>query len=736
MSSYLGDNWLKGRVGAKSYFMSLIAVLIVTDIAILLDIPVLRQVLGFLCFVIVPGLLILRIFERGEIGFLKQLLLSVGLSISFLMFGGLLINSILPTAGYSTPLSTTSLVISFSVIIAVLCFVAYRRNRTGFQPPSIPRFQMSDNKWPLLLLLFPVIFPLLSVLGIRLMDAVGNNIILVMMLFMIPAYIISLVCLRNRVSEATYPLAIWTIGLALLLMTGLRSDYIMGTDNYVEYLNAGIVAGNLRWSPGDWGLPYCLSISLLPTVFQSLLGIDVLYVYKAVFPLIFSLIPLGCFVLSRRYLSTFHSFLASFFFIAQIGFIFNLVRNARTGVAVLFFALMMILLSDKEINTVAKRAFFFIFSLSVVVSHYSSTYIAFFVILAYWLITKALAMKFRVTTNISGMAVGTFLVSLFFWYGEVFVVPFAFGVSYFRQTFYNLMYFFTGELRNPVVMAIFSPAGIIPETISVVIHDITFILIGIGVLVALIKFKDKKIDLDYSIMMAIALLLLAAMIALPYVAKGYSAIRTYTQVLVLLAPAFFLGGEAASRYFRPRLRITIITGVLLLQFLCATFLIYQFFGIPYSENLNTSGSRYDIYYVSKQETVAAEWLCKQNAGDLDIYGDAYIGMRFQMMGQDIHSQFHLNMNDLGGPPWDFNLVSTYSDQRIKVNSGFTAYSGGKKVGEEPVEGRYIYLRHANVVNGLIYEGKSTEAAVAIGEYSYLFDTRDKIYTNGAAEVYK
>ena len=63
-----------------------------------------------------------------KLGFAEKFVLSVGLSVAFLMFVGLLINEVYYAVGYKTPLSTYSLMISFSLIMFGLLYLTYKRN--------------------------------------------------------------------------------------------------------------------------------------------------------------------------------------------------------------------------------------------------------------------------------------------------------------------------------------------------------------------------------------------------------------------------------------------------------------------------------------------------------------------------------------------------------------------------------------------------------------------------------
>ena len=59
-------------------FLILLTFLIVTILTIFMEVPVLSQVLGFIYFTIVPGLLILYIIRLSKLGLTEKLVLSVG----------------------------------------------------------------------------------------------------------------------------------------------------------------------------------------------------------------------------------------------------------------------------------------------------------------------------------------------------------------------------------------------------------------------------------------------------------------------------------------------------------------------------------------------------------------------------------------------------------------------------------------------------------------------------------
>ena len=123
------DKKMQRKLGAKGWFTGIALVILVTALAVFLNLPVARQVLAFLCLSLVPGALLLYIFRLNDMDILRKLILSTGLSLSFLIFAGLLINFLGPLLGNPRPLFTGSLLAWFTPMLLLLCFVAYWRNR-------------------------------------------------------------------------------------------------------------------------------------------------------------------------------------------------------------------------------------------------------------------------------------------------------------------------------------------------------------------------------------------------------------------------------------------------------------------------------------------------------------------------------------------------------------------------------------------------------------------------------
>ena len=100
----------------------------IANIAVFFDVPIIRQVTSFIFLIIIPGYLILSIINVEKIGVLEYLILSIGLSISFLMIAGLILNEIGPIFGIIKPLSLMLLMpLLNSFVLFLHLFLFFKR---------------------------------------------------------------------------------------------------------------------------------------------------------------------------------------------------------------------------------------------------------------------------------------------------------------------------------------------------------------------------------------------------------------------------------------------------------------------------------------------------------------------------------------------------------------------------------------------------------------------------------
>ncbi len=714
---------LKGsNIDIHTWILSLIGLLLLIDLLILLDIPLLRQIFGFVYFTMVPGLLILQILRLNKIEFLKKIVLSVGLSVASLMFVGLFINSLYPLI--LEPFAFYPILIFLNFFIIILILIAYLRNRYDFSLEEVFNFRVDVNGKLVSPLIFPILFPFMAAFGTYLMNTQGNNTILLTMLFLIPIYVVIIVYLRDKIPKATYPVTIWMIAIGLTLMHGLTCKYIIGSDIHLEYYVFQLTLNTQYWNIDNFYHPYnaCLSITILPVIYQQLLNINSLYIYKLFIQLISSTIILILYILFKKYIHEEYSFLACFYFVSQGTFIFELVEHIRQEIALLFFALAILVLFDDEIENIYKKILFIIFVICVVVSHYTTTYVFLFILLFSLILTSTV---FKIEDKYKNLTLSTFFLCftiMFLWYGQMTSAPYSDAIKFFKETFTNLYKFFAIETRSPEAL---EAVGVGMETlldyIRLIVRDVTYLFIGVGCFYLIKNYKKKIFEIEYISMMLASATLIFLIIVVPYVSKGYGITRLYIQALILLTPAFIIGAKVFSKSIlkikssstnerlskAKKYSLIIILSVLVLQNICATTLIYNIFGVPLSVDLNTRGNYRESLYIYDREVFGAMWLAEHTSEHSIIRCDKPAYQRIYL-GYEMSGHYKLPIID----------QDYFANNKTKLG--------------------YVYLRVTNIelgkVNPTRIFPKSTDVRNIIN-YLHLFVEKNKIYSNGGVEIY-
>lgn len=742
-------------VNAKGLLLCLTALLIATNLAVLLNIPVLRQIFSFIFLTFFPGILFLSILRLNKLGLVEKIVLSVGLSVAFLMFFGLLVNSLLLALGYARPLSIASLLISFNLASIVLAAVAYIRNRNITF--SFLDFKLTTGAKAFLIV--PLLFPLLSIIGMRIMNLTDNNIILMLLLFLIPAYVVFLSFYNRRVPEKVYPAVIFLISISLLLMYSLRSNHVIGGDIHRELLVFLTILDNLHWSQLGFGyLDVCLSISMLPVVYQTFLNIDPEYLFKLYPSLIASILPLVVYLLSKKYIGTFYAFLASFFFMSQILFLWA-PAYVRVHTAILFFALAIMVIFRDDINEFSKRVLFLVFLASSIVSHYGVTYTSFFALLFAWIgmqiLSSITSRRKKLATLPTGnpvieedspslspqertppmgndtthIATGLepshtrfrrgititviclYLTMLFFWYSQMHGPTFACGVRVVYNSFTEWSWLYSargGQQGIAAALGMTLPYTQVPQKIEFIFSWLTIILVSVGVLTFITKFKTmvsipfakrekpnfllKKLDAEYLVLSIGSCLLLVITVALPYISKAYGSASVYFHMMVTLSLFCVIGGITVSRFLKSRPH-WILIAVLIPYFLSTTGAICEVFGVPRAITLSSESHHYHYSYVYDEDSYAAKWLAEYRKKEAAIYATGFTR-------QVLASQGRI-------PLWKIKseLISRCEENK-QING-------------------YIFLRHKNIaVDGVVTE------------YPHMFVGKNKIYSNGASQIYQ
>ena len=323
--------------------------------------------------------------------------------------------------------------------------------------------------------------------------------------------------------------------------------------------------------------------------------------------------------------------------------------------------------------------------------------------------------------HITGAGIALFFGILFLFYSQATNVAFKDGVYFLHNTIISLQDLFLAETRGPAIHQIF--LGHVPDYQEAILLRTevaftwgTILFMAIGLLFTVTRFSrlvvkpsprpektgllTNRFDVDFLALSLASYVLLVFAVVLPYVTSSYGIGRTYFVAMIPLSLFFVLGGNVVARALRlpPRL---VICFVLIPYLMLTTGLMYQVFGFPRAVTLNSAGYMYDSMYIHDEESYAIEWMAQNGQDGVKIYSE-----RIRL----IESQGGILREDI------LSLVSSYHEK------------------DKPMED-YIFLRYLNVVEGVYVNAKQTRSNL-FEECPDLLDGKNRLYTNGGAEVYR
>ena len=114
-------------VNISNNTMFVLMIHILSFLSIGLNIPLLRQCVGFIYLTFIPGFVILRALNMTEKSITETLLLSVSLSVAFVMFIGFFFNILGPFLGVQEPLSANPLAIILTSLTLIIFLFSQRK---------------------------------------------------------------------------------------------------------------------------------------------------------------------------------------------------------------------------------------------------------------------------------------------------------------------------------------------------------------------------------------------------------------------------------------------------------------------------------------------------------------------------------------------------------------------------------------------------------------------------------
>ncbi len=375
----------------RDLILLILTIQIIYFLLILLDnhglhIPILIEVLGFFIVLFIPGTLLLRLLNVDIKSHGQILLYTVGMSVFLLMLIGFLMNTIYPLMGINKPLSSESIIVTISIFILVFSIICYLvdklRNQHVLKDSSnyVRRIDLRNLKLTASQSIL-VLIPFLSILGAYTMNVYQSNILTMIMILLIGlvAFIIST---GRFFSARLYPLIIFIISISIVLHMSLITNYIWGWDINSEFYLANQIALNSFWNLNlSSNYNSMLSVVILAPVLSSYIRLNLVWIFKIVYPILFSMVPLGLYYVYSKQTCPKIAFYATFFFMLLFTFYTEMLSLARQQIAELFLVLLLMVLINDNSNKTKKSFLAVIFGLSIVVSHYGLTYLMMIILL-------------------------------------------------------------------------------------------------------------------------------------------------------------------------------------------------------------------------------------------------------------------------------------------------------------------------------------------------------------------
>lgn len=688
-----------------------------------------------LLVVTVPGYLLARALGLGGGSTVMRVVIWQVAGITWLLATHTIATVLLPHFGVVRPLAAVPVLATWLVGIALLLGGALRR-----QPVPLPSARHCSLAAAMIMSASPLV--LLGVfVGAGLLNNNHSNVLLLLSLGAATAMLFFTALRIRHLPTSVPPLVLFTVSLACVWSYSLRSSFLFGWDIQQEYavLQATQAAGT--WVVGQIHSPYdaMLSLTVLPASLMHLSGLSGLTIYKVLFPVFFSLVPVLLYATYRQFAGRFVAFAAAGLFVAQFPFMQQFSATVRQQLAFLFFAGLLYALAHKQLGK-TRHWLLFLCSAGLIVSHYSTTYVAIVLLGGTYVLVMGMGWfrKSQPSRTIVPMWVVLFLlVGGYCWYGPATHMGAAQTKGYSWHSLSRLFDFqiarepqkdtatYLDEVgdeyhaKRPYLeyyqadnsgVAVAEAPEITPHSpllyaLATVVQ--TVLRLGLWVigataigLVAWHAYRQRNTR-QWTIALAggVSLAIFSLFHVVPQLDKFYNISRLNQQLLMFVAPFAIVGTLWVMRGFVLRWRQVAIASLLALSLLFATGLANQAVGGSPTANLNNFGADYQRFYLQQTDLAASQWLHDHYQPQTVIYADRY-------------AQLHLTTQPgiHGAVLWDVTPASLSRQS-------------------------YIYAGRTNVVDGVAASG-------ATRPYTYQFPQefiqthKNTLYSNGTAEIYK
>jgi uncharacterized membrane protein len=692
--------------------------------------------LGLLYVLIIPGFLMLLTIQRAVSLSWSTVIYSLAIGITLFTFLALFVNVIGRLLGNTHPLTIDSLVIANFLLIAVL---SVGQRRWALTRPAL---QLHFTRLEIGLLASALLLVIGMATGAILLNNGASGIISFICFLTIPILFIVLFWKSQGIKSGVVICTLWLIALGLLFSGWLRSWYVSGPDVSLEYRLAEIVSTNNLWSLDTIKHAYnaCLSVSLFAPAIGIVTKSSLVVVFKFVIPFLYSFTVPIVYLIAKRFLEKRAGIVAAAFFMAQPVFVVWWWIPIRQQVAFLLFGAALLLITEFKRHSRQSLLILLILSLGLVVAHYTTALIAIAYFVIVWLVAIALSRHSRFTALKSPVppAIIVLLISAYFlWYAQLaygfsgvteFITRSLGGISEIVmhtdqssdadknrpnplaqlnifsnqklpeptlqeyadlrektiRTAYGEKNMYDSSDTSPYPVTKTPPVratdGVI-QTIRQIFIAISKILIIAGAIaITWMAIRNERLR-RYATLSLSALLMLVITTLLPSFSVSYDLVRTYQQLLFVMAGIYVL------IFFVPR-RFRSIGNAAIVGFV-AVYFIFTSHTLSYLSsspsvpaNLANQGNEYTYRYAHRTDVALGEWLTTHVQPSATISGDSLARDRLRITLDPKRSQAMLNTVLPSALPRNGYVIK---NTRVNANSSYDSFESALFIYSYPTQ---------------------------------------------------
>lgn len=718
------------------------------------------KVVLFLCIVFLPGTALLRLLRIALKNVSTRVVYSFGFSLLVLMLSGLVASSVFHLF-WARPLELPGALVAWNIITGLIILVSILTNRTAIR---IQKWSAKDfPKSAFLLAAASLLLPCGAALGAFRLNNGSDGLVALMTLGYAAVLIIYAFLLRRRLPDGLLAWFIFIVGLSILLMTSLRGWDIVGHDIEREFRVYTLTHMHGFWDIGMDRNPYnaCLSITILPEMFARLLNISGMIVFKVILQVIFAVCPAVIYLLLRRYVSKLAALAGSLLFICYPTFINDSAMLTRQGVAYLFFALALLMMTNK-VQKKRYKLLFLLCSLGVILSHYSTSYlfVGLFAVavicklcLSWWHRRRSPGQDMP-RTVLSPLFAALLLLITFIWYTQITATSSGLLMTL-SKSITNIPAIFSDDNKSTDTAAVLLFAGgksqvnlfesyvtsvrpdagsadVNPKYIPNLTNDnLPLTPLGkkartIGIdpslittlrqnfarflqLLALVSVvfvvyrmmcsKPKTLGVDFVCLSVAGVILLAMLVVLPLLSIDYGILRAFHQAIVFLILPMMLFTVWVGRFMKAWMRTAIATAGIVFLFLTFTGVFAQILGgVSAHLSMNNSGLYYGLYYSPEADSRTFAWLKKHIPTDSDVRAANF------------------NRAFMHDPSYPFSMKGILPSQLANDS--------------------YVYLDPAQILRQRLYAHYENSPLIMTFPLEFYDKAKDRIYSTTSTGVYR